>query len=52
MLNKQAFFVTFSFSLVAKKETEKILWNLSEKKACQKLDIPSRIIKENIDILT
>ena len=49
---KQASFVTFSISLVEEKETEKILWDLSEKKVCQKLDIPLRIIKANIDKFT
>ena len=48
--NRQASFVTFSFSLVEKKEIEKILWNLSKKKACQKSDIPLRIVKEKIHI--
>lgn len=34
------------------KEIEKILWNLSEKTACQKSDILLTIIKENIDVFT
>ena len=48
----QVFSVTFSFSIVEEKEIEKILRNLSEKKACQKFDISLRIIKENTDVCT
>ena len=50
--NKQASSVTFWFKFVIEKEIEKILWNLSEKRACRKSEILLTIIKENIDVFT
>ena len=48
--NKETSSATFFFSLVEEKEIEKTMRNLNERKACQKSDIPLRIIEENIDM--
>ena len=42
----------FNFKFVSHKETEKEVKNLKIKKASQKLDIPLKIIKENVDIIS
>ena len=50
--NKQASSITFFFNHLGKKKNRKILQNLSKQKACQKSDIPLRIIKENTNTFT
>ena len=43
---------TFNFKFTSHEETEKEVNNLKIKKASQKSDIPLKIIKENIDIIS
>ena len=43
---------TFSFNLISHEDTEKGLNKLKSKKASQKTDIPIKVIKENIDIIS
>ena len=42
----------FNFKLTSHEEIEKELNNLKIKKASQKSDIPLKIIKENVDIIS
>ena len=49
MNNKNMF---FSFSFVTKKTILNELWKLNPKNACQESDIPVKIIKENLDIVS
>ena len=42
----------FSFSFVTKKTILNELCKLNSKKACQESDIPVKIIKENLDIVS
>ena len=46
IMNKRISSIFSSFSFVEQQEIEKIIRNLSEKKACQKSDISLRIIKK------
>ena len=43
---------TFNFKFTSHKKTEKVVINLKIKKASQKSDIPVKIIKENVDIIS
>ena len=43
---------TFNFKFTSHEETEKEVNNLKIKKASQKSDIPLKIIKENVDIIS
>ena len=43
---------TFNFKLTSHEKTEKKVNNLKIKKASQKSDIPLKIIKENVDIIS
>ena len=43
---------TFHFETVSAKEIEKELKNLWSSKAAQDSDIPTKVIKDNIDIFT
>ena len=43
---------TFNFKFTSHKETEKEVNNLKIKQASQKSDIPLKIIKENVDIIS
>ena len=43
---------TFRFENVSVKEIEKELKNLLSSKAAQDSDVPTKVIKDNIDILT
>ena len=44
--------LSFSFNFVSKKKVLNKLRKLDPKKACQESDIPVRIIKENLDIVS
>ena len=44
--------MSFSFSFVTKETTLNELRKLNPKKACQVSDIPVKIIKENLDIVS
>ena len=49
---REVFQKIFSFRCVDTDEILKEILNLDASKACQDSDIPSRIIKENVDIFT
>ena len=44
--------LSFSFKFIDRKKTFNELQKLKSKKACQGRNIPVKIIKENIDIIT
>ena len=44
--------MSFSFSFVTKKTILNELRKLNPKKACKESDIPAKIIKENLDIVS